>query len=95
MERQSLEPAAFIPPVGQPGRRSRPRSQGRIWALRGIPEELREQVSRVARELGVPTHEVVRAFLEHGLKSYRAGSLKLEPAPRTVRFTLYPAGKRN
>jgi hypothetical protein len=92
MERRVPEPAAFIP-VAAP-RRGRSRARERGWMLRGIPEEVREQVGRVAGELGVPVYEVVRAFLEEGLRRYRDGSLKLEPAPRAVRFTLFPPGRR-
>lgn len=58
--------------------------------MRGIPEEVRERVTRTARKLGVPVHEVVRAFLVHGLEDYEAGRLRLEPRPRTVRWTLFP-----
>ena len=56
----------------------------------GIPPDLNSQVQQLAEELGVPAGDVVRAFLEHGLRAYEQGDLMLQPRLRIGKMTLYP-----
>ena len=61
---------------------------------RGIPPELNSQVRQLAETLGVPTGEIVRAFIERGLQAYEQGDLMLQPRLRTGKMTLYPEERR-
>ncbi|MBK6647452.1 MAG: hypothetical protein IPG44_17175 [Anaerolineales bacterium] len=53
-----------------------------------IPPGVHTDLCSLAEELAVPVGEIVTNFLRHGLKSYRAGRLKLTPQPVTVKMTL-------
>ena len=53
-----------------------------------IPHGVHMDLCSLAAELAVPVGEVVTHFLQHGLKTYRAGRLKLTPHPVTVKMTL-------
>ena len=53
-----------------------------------IPPGIHSDLCSLAEELAVPVGEVVTLFLQHGLKSYRAGRLKLTPHPATVKMYL-------
>jgi hypothetical protein len=78
---------------------SPPKTRRREWEkhhkpkhYRGVPEEVREQIKQIARELCVPADEVARAFIEYSLLCLQRGSLVLSgfPSQRRVRMTLYP-----
>ncbi len=86
------EPAAHIPPARSKAKRNREWEKAHaVVAYRGIPDELQEEIRRIAeKELGVPMGEVARAFLEHGLAAYRAGELRLTAQPVTGRLSLFP-----
>lgn len=53
-----------------------------------VPSGVHMDLCSLAEELAVPVGEIVTHFLRHGLKSYRAGRLKLTPHPLTVKMTL-------
>ena len=53
-----------------------------------LPLEIKQAIKDMATELDVSTAEVARALLEHGLKAYDAGDLKLQPTTKDK--TLYP-----
>ena len=53
-----------------------------------IPHGVHMELCSLAEGLAVPVGEVVTQLLRHGLKSYRAGRLKLTPHPVTVKMTL-------
>lgn len=53
-----------------------------------IPPGIHTDLCSLAEELAVPVGDVVTLFLLHGLKAYRAGSLKLTPHPVIVKMTL-------
>ena len=53
-----------------------------------IPHGVHMDLCSLATDLAVPVGEVVTHLLRHGLKSYRAGRLKLTPHPATVKMTL-------
>lgn len=57
---------------------------------RGIPERVVESIAMIAHSLSVPRDEVVRAFLEHGVRLYRTGELRLIAFPKAQRMTLFP-----
>jgi hypothetical protein len=57
---------------------------------RGIPRKVVEQVVDIAQSLMVPRDEVVRAFLENGVRLYRSGDLNLFAYPKAQRMTLFP-----
>jgi len=90
----SSEPVDVL--ASRPSRAKRDRSwekqaakaQG-VVTYRGVPPELNKQIKAIADELGVPVGDVARAFLEHGLKAYRNGTLELTPEIATGRFALY------
>jgi len=53
-----------------------------------IPPGVHMELCSLAEGLAVPVGEVVTHLLQHGLKSYQAGRLKLTPHPATVKMTL-------
>ncbi len=53
-----------------------------------IPHGVHMDLCSLATDLAVPVGEVVTHILRHGLKSYRAGWLKLTPHPVIVKMTL-------
>ena len=55
-----------------------------------VPEELRDEVTALASELGMNTGDVARALLEYGLEAYTRGELRLRPVMRPGRYTLFP-----
>lgn len=59
---------------------------------RGIPRQVVEQIVEIAQRLSVPRDEVVRAFLEYGVKLYRTEKLNLFAYPKAQRMTLFPEG---
>ena len=63
--------------------------QGQV-TYRGVPKELHEEIKALAGKLGVNVGDIARAFLEHGLESYHAGKLELEPVVVETKKTLYP-----
>jgi hypothetical protein len=59
---------------------------------RGIPRQVVELIIKDAQSLSVPRDEVVRAFLEYGVRLYRNGEIKLFAYPKSQRMTLYSEG---
>jgi hypothetical protein len=59
---------------------------------RGIPQQVVEQIIEIAQSLSVPRDEVVRAFLEYGVKLYRTKKNSLFAYPKAQRMTLFPEG---
>ena len=53
-----------------------------------IPHGVHMDLCSLATDLAVPVGEVVTHLLRHGLKSYRAGRLKLTPHPVIVKMTV-------
>jgi hypothetical protein len=47
-------------------------------------------LGEIAHGLSVPRDEVVRSFLEYGVKLYRSGQLSLFAYPKAQRMTLFP-----
>jgi hypothetical protein len=91
-------PAAYIP--GPPSKAKRDRSWekqarqelGQV-TYRGVPVELRDEITRIASELHVTTGEVARAMLEYALQAYLNGDIDLNPVLFDGKLTLYPGGK--
>lgn len=54
-----------------------------------IPVELKEQVKEIADDHDVPIGELVLFFLDHGLRAYQTGGLRLTPVQRTSGKTLF------
>lgn len=77
-------------PVGAGRRRRGPRKPAdeNLFTVRGVPPELRKEIQGVARELGVTVGEVVRVFLEYGLREYRGGRLKAVRQAKDVKYGL-------
>ncbi|GAP40920.1 hypothetical protein [Flexilinea flocculi] len=59
---------------------------------RGIPQQVVDLIIKDAQSLSVPRDEVIRAFLEHGVRLYRNGEIKLLAYPNAQRMTLYSEG---
>ena len=59
-------------------------------SYRGVPQELHENLKKIANDLGVPVGEVARAFLEYGLEACKRGDLVLQPKPAIGKFSLFP-----
>jgi hypothetical protein len=59
---------------------------------RGIPQQVVDLIIKDAQSLSVPRDEVIRAFLEYGVRLYRNGEIKLLAYPKAQRMTLYPEG---
>ncbi len=53
-----------------------------------VPPGVHMDLCSLAEGLAVPVGDVVTLFLQHGLKTYRAGRLNLMPHPVTVKMTL-------
>ncbi|MBK6646362.1 MAG: hypothetical protein IPG44_11565 [Anaerolineales bacterium] len=53
-----------------------------------VPPGVHMDLCSLAEGLAVPVGDMVTLFLQHGLKAYRAGRLKLMPHPVTVKMTL-------
>lgn len=76
-------------------RKKKPRKdQGKKdrWESRAtyrLPVRLREQIKAAANEHDVPVGELVLFFLDHGLRAYQTGDLRLSPAPRASGKTLF------
>lgn len=74
--------------------RKRGKDQGKKerWESRTtyrLPVTLKEQVKAVVDEHDVPVGELVLFFLDHGLRAYQRGDLRLNPQPRTSGKTLF------
>ena len=100
LEEVPLEPTEAIPAVlGQrPSRAKRNREweqRNKPRSYRYIPDEVHAQVVALAKQMHVPTGEVVRALLEYGLEAFEEGRLEFRPHPRNVvSMTLYPGEER-
>ena len=93
------QPLDLIPTADLKKKRSRKWEQvhrSETVTFRGIPRQIVEQIIEIAQSLSVPRDEVVRAFLEYGVKLYRIGKLSLFAHPKAQRMTLFPeGGQRN
>ena len=68
------QPLDLIPTADLKKKRSRKWEQIHRFetvTYRGIPRQVVEQIIEIAQSLSVPRDEVVRAFLEYGVKLYR------------------------
>jgi len=54
-----------------------------------LPVPLKEQVKAIADDHDIPVGELVLFFLDHGLRAYQIGELRLNPAPRASGKTLF------
>ena len=89
------QPLDFIPTADFRKKRSRKWEQvHRLETVtyRGIPQQVVDLIIKDAQSLSVPRDEVVRAFLEYGVRLYRNGEIKLLAYPKAQRMTLYPEG---
>lgn len=82
---------------GQRADRGKKRGKDQVkkerWETRAtyrIPVTLKEQLRTIADEHDVPVGELALFFLDHGLRAYQAGELRLTPEPRTSGKTLFP-----
>jgi len=93
------QPLDLIPTAEIKKKRSRKWEQVHRFetvTYRGIPRQIVEKIIELAQSLSVPRDEVVRAFLEYGVKLYRIGKLSLFAHPKAQRMTLFPeSGQRN
>jgi len=82
---------------GQAAARSKKRGKDQAkkerWETRAtyrLPVTLKKQIRTIADEHDVPVGELALFFLDHGLRAYQAGELRLNPEPRTSGKTLFP-----
>ena len=68
---------------------ARQRREG-VVTYRGVPPELRDQITEIAQAHGVRAGDVARAFLEYGLAAFQDGNLVLAPKLQRGRLTLFP-----
>jgi hypothetical protein len=54
-----------------------------------LPLALKEQVKAIAEDHDIPVGELVLYFLDHGLRDYQNGELRLSPSPRSSGKTLF------
>ncbi len=62
------------------------------WEARAtyrLPVVLKEQVKSLADEHDVPVGELVLFFLDHAIRAYQTGELRLNPTPHTSGKTLF------
>ncbi len=63
-------------------------------AFRGLPQSLRDRVSALADQLGVPVGEVARKLIEYGNEQYQHGALAVTLYPvETSKRTLFQEEK--
>ena len=97
-EKQDIkQPLDLIPTAQRRKKRNRDWEQAHraeTVTYRGVPRECHEWIEEIAEGLAVPRDEVVRAFLEFGVKQYRCGQLTLIAYPKAQRMTLFPEGER-
>lgn len=89
------QPLDLIPTADRKKKRSRKWEQVHRFetvTYRGIPRQVVEQIVEIAQSLSVPRDEIVRAFLEYGVKLYRTRKLNLFAYPKAQRMTLFPEG---
>ena len=98
-EHQDLrQPLDLIPTAQRRKKRNRDWEQihrAETVTYRGVPHEYQEWIEELAEGLSVPRDEIVRAFLEFGVKQYQGGQLTLFAYPKAQRMTLYPEGGKN
>lgn len=72
-------------------RRSNPRREKKIHPAVSyrFPKKLHDNLCGLAMELDVPVGEVVAFLLRHGLEAYQNGELNFQPAPLSVKMTLF------
>ena len=97
-ERHDTRQPLDLIPTAQP-RKKRSRNWERTHraetvTYRGVPCEYHEWIEDLSDSLAVPRDEVVRAFLEYGVKQYRSGQLTLFAYPKAQRMTLFPEGEK-
>ena len=91
------QPLDLIPIADLKKKRSRKWEQVHRFetvTYRGIPRQVVEQIIEIAQSLSVPRDEVVRAFLEYGVKLYRAEELTLIAYPKAQRMTLFSVRRK-
>lgn len=97
-EKQDVkQPLDLIPTAQRRKKRNRDWEQvhrAETVTYRGVPRECHEWIEEIADGLAVPRDEVIRAFLEFGVKQYRGGQLALIAYPKAQRMTLFPEGER-
>ena len=97
-EKQDIkQPLDLIPTAQRRKKRNRDWEQvhrAETVTYRGVPRECHEWIEEIADGFAVPRDEVVRAFLEFGVKQYRGGQLALIAYPKAQRMTLFPEGER-
>lgn len=97
-EKQDIkQPLDLIPTAQRRKKRNRDWEQvhrAETVTYRGVPRECHEWIEEIADGLAVPRDEIVRAFLEFGVKQYRSGQLALIAYPKAQRMTLFPEGER-
>lgn len=54
-----------------------------------FPKSLHDELCGLAMELDVPVGEVVAFLLRHGLEAYQNGELRFQPAPLSIKMTLF------
>ncbi len=89
------QPLDLIPTADLRKKRSRKWEQvhqSETVTYRGIPPQVMELIIKDAQSLSVPRDEVIRAFLEYGVRAYLNGEIKLLAYPKAQRMTLYAEG---
>lgn len=61
-----------------------------VQTYRGIPPSLHNEIVTIANELKVSIGDVVRFFLEYGVKAYQKGLVQLNPTVVPGKRTLFP-----
>jgi len=73
----------------KPGRAQNKKDRWESRATYRLPLALKEQVKAIAEDHDVPVGELVLFFLDHGLRDYQSGELRLSPSPRASGKTLF------
>ena len=72
-------------------RKGQAKEEKRPWEDRvhyRMSDDVHEAIKQLAEKHTVPLGEILTLFLKHGLESYLAGYLRLNPQPKVVKMTL-------
>lgn len=73
-------------------RRGKDTGKKERWESRAtyrLPVDLKNQIKSIAEDHDVPVGEVALYFMDHGLRAYQSGELRLQPYPKSSGKTLF------